>query len=435
VKIFRPKFNTTSLLLLVFFILCFLSILWRPSWQIGGDGFGYYSYIRSFIFDRDFNLANEFSLFDSLYNHDSVIRWQSSVNQIANPYAVGSAILWSPFILIAFIISKLFNFYDPYFIEGFNFPYQAAVAMGTWTYFLLGLALLFNTFRKIIGDKYAWLGILVTVGLSPVVFYLVYEPSMAHGLTVFSESLFFYIIFKIYQAHQVYWKDYLILGISIGFLFLIRWQDLIFAIIPLIIILRKIYLQKNYQPYLKVVILVIASFILTISPQLFMWKHLFGSWLVVPQGESFFHLTNPHIWQFLLSSHHGMFAVHPLLIFAIMGLVLFYRQNKFLAGLLFLALIIQIYINSALYDWYGGGSFGARRMLSSFFIFALGFSWLIKSIFNKKILLTILIALVFTGIIFNALLMVSYARGIIPLIDFTTYIELYLAPIKVLNSL
>lgn len=429
------QFNTTSLLLLVFFILCFLTILWQVNWQIGGDGFGYYSYIRSFIFDRDFNLQNEFALFDALNNYDTVVAWRTSVNQIANPFAVGAAILWSPFVLIAFIVSHIFNFADPYFISGFNFPYQVAVAMGTWTYFLLGLALLFNTLRKIIGDKYAWWAIVTTIAVSPVPFYLIYEPSMAHGLTVFSSSLFFYVIYKIYKADIIYYLDYLLLGVSMALLFLLRWQDIVFAVIALFIIFTKIYSGKNYKKYIKPISLALVVFALLSLLQFLMWRHLFGSWIVIPQGTSFFHLTHPYFWQFLFSSHHGMLTVHPLLIFSLVGLGFFYKQDKLLARLLFLAMLIQIYINCAIYDWYGGGSFGARRMISSFFIFTLGMSYFIKAADKRKIVLIIFILLVFTGIIFNALLMISYARGIIPLNAFTSYSELYLAPIKVLMDL
>jgi len=429
------QFNTTSLLLLVFFILCFLTTLWQASWQIGGDGFGYYSYIRSFIFDRDFNLQNEFALFDALNNYDTVVAWQTSVNQIANPFAVGAAVLWSPFVLIAFIVSYVFDFADPYFIRGFNFPYQVAVAMGTWTYFLLGLALLFNTLRKIIGEKYAWWAILISIAVSPVPFYLIYEPSMAHGLTVFSSSLFFYVIYKIYKSDIIYYLDYLLLGVSMALLFLLRWQDIVFAVIALFIIFKKIYAEKNYKKYIKPISLALVGFVLLSSLQFLMWRHLFGSWIVIPQGTSFFHLAHPHIWQFLFSSHHGMFTVHPLLMFSLVGLGFFYKQDKFLARLLFLAMLIQIYINCAIYDWYGGGSFGARRMISSFFIFTLGLSYFIKAVCKRKIVLIIFILLVFTGIIFNVLLMISYARGIIPLNGFTSYGELYKAPIKVLMDL
>lgn len=429
------KFNTTSLLLLVFFILCFLTILWRPSWQIGGDGFGYYSYIRSFIFDKDFNLQNEFALFDVLNNYDTVQAWQTSVSQIANPFAIGAAILWSPFVFVAFIVSHIFNFDNPYFISGFNFPYQVAVTMGTWTYFLLGIAILFQTLKKIIGHSYAWLAIVNTIAISPVPFYLIYEPSMAHALTVFSSSLFFCVVYKIYKAEQIDYLDYLYLGLSVALLFLLRWQDIVFALIALFIILYKIYLNKDYKKYIRAIGISLVAFVLLSSVQFLMWKHLFGTWLAIPQGASFFNLTSPHFWQFLFSSHHGMLAVHPLLIFPLLGLVLFYKQDKLLTKLLIFVLLIQIYINCAIYDWYGGGSFGARRMVSSFFIFSLGMAYFIKTIFKRKIILVLCILLVFTGIIFNALLMMSYARGIIPLNGFTSYSELYQAPIKVLLDL
>ncbi|RJQ35696.1 hypothetical protein C4566_00170, partial [Candidatus Parcubacteria bacterium] len=403
--------------------------------QIGGDGFGYYSYLRSFIFDGNFDLHNEFALFDSLYDQTTIPNWQTETNQLGNPFAVGSAILWLPFLLLAVLADKIFYFYDAYTISGFSGPYQLALALATWSYFFLGIALIFNTLRKIIGDKFSWLGILATIGLSPVVFYLLYEPSMAHGLTVFSTGWFFYLVFKIYNAQEIKIRDFLFLGVSSGLLFLLRWQDITFVFLAVFLLLAKILRDKNYKKYIRALLLTLLFFILTILPQLFMWKYLFGQWVAVPQGASFFHLAQPHVWQFLFSSHHGLFIVHPWLIFSIVGLILFFRKNRLLGAALFFVLLLQIYLNSGLYDWYGGGSFGARRMVNSFFVFAWGFSYFSKIIFEKKKIFFLFGLLVFTGMIFNVLLMIAYAKNIIPLNDFTSYTDLYSAPIKVLKDL
>jgi len=130
-----------------------------------------------------------------------------------------------------------------------------------------------------------------------------------------------------------------------------------------------------------------------------------------------------------------MLVIHPLLILGLLGLIWSFRKYKLLASLMMLALMLQIYMNSALYDWYGGGSFGARRMVSSLFIFAWGWTYLFYRIKLKKIILIIVIVVIFTGMVFNGLLMMSYAKQIIPLNRFTTYQELYSAPLKVITEL
>jgi len=435
VNSFKIKFNTRSLLFLVFFVLAILTIFLKPFWQIGGDGFGYYSYLRSFVFDQDFNLQNEFALYDALYNHTTLIGWRTELNQIGNPFAIGSAILWLPFVLLAFIASSFISFADPYFLSGFNWPYQAAIAFGTWFYFLAALALIFKSISKLLDYRFAWLGTLISVGLSPAVYYLIYEPSMSHGLTVFSGTLFFYYLVNIYKVKDIRYKDFILLGISAALLFLIRWQDLVFSLAALIIIFHIIFSQKEFKKYIKPLALAFVSFLVFILPQFFMWRHLFGSWLKVPQGASFFDLAHPHLWSFLFSSYHGMFIIHPLLIFSIIGLIILFKKYPLLTLSLFFVLLLQIYINSGLHDWYGGGSFGARRMISSFFIFALGFSFFLQKIFYRKATICVFALIVFTGMFFNVLLMMAYAKDIIPIDAATSYSDIYTAPIKVLKDL
>jgi hypothetical protein len=427
------KYTTRNLVLLIILVLLLSVIALKPSWQIGGDGFGYYTYARSLFFDGDFDLNNEFALYDQLYGHHTVEGWQTASNNVGNPFAVGSAILWSPFIILAQLVDSLFTFADSFDLTGYNLPYQIAIAAGTWFYFTLGAVFIFKALARLVDKQYAWWGTVVAVALSPAPFYLIYEPSMAHGLTVFSSALVFYFSIKIYQARQWHWQSFVCLGIVTGLLFLLRWQDILLVVIPVGIVLSRLF--DKFRQSIKKVLLAVLSFIIIILPQLFMWRYIFGSWITVPQGETFFKLSDPNVWQFLFSSYHGMLVVHPLFILSLLGLWGAFKKYKLLTSLMLLALLLQVYMNSALYDWYGGGSFGARRMVSSLFIFAWGWTYLFSKISIKKTWKKLVITLIFTGILFNGLLMMSYAKQIIPLNKFTTYQELYMAPLKVISNL
>lgn len=424
-------FNKLNLVLLILLGLTLAVFLWRPFWQIGGDGFGYYSYARSIIFDYNFDLHNEFALFDSLYGHHTLANWQTATGQLANPFSVGPAILWSPFVLLAKLLSSIIYFDNPYNLTGYNWPFQAAIAFGTWFYFLLGIIFIYQALIKFFSKPISFLAILGSIAISPAPYYLIYEPSMSHALTVFSTGLFFYFVVKIYQASETKLTDYVFLGLAAGLLFLIRWQDIIFVLLALIIFNRK----DSIRSLIKPLALGFFVFLLTILPQFLMWHFLFGSWLAVPQGSSFFDLTHPHFWQFLFSSYHGMFIVHPMLILAIIGLILAIKKHQKIVVVFLAALILQIYLNAGLADWYGGGSFGARRMVSSFFIFSFGLAALFENWHNKKILIRITALLILLALVFNGLLMMAYAKEIIPLDKFTSYSEFYSAPIKVLENL
>jgi hypothetical protein len=429
------KFNIFTLLTVLVLALIISVAILKPVWQIGGDGFGYYSYARSLFFDGNFDFKNEFTLFDNLYNHTTVDNLQTVIGKVGNPFAIGAAILWSPFILLAMLTTHIWQFQDPFAIPGYNFPFQIAITLGTWFYFLAGIVLIFKALQTILNKKYIWWSTIAALAVSPAPFYLIYEPSMSHGLTVFSVALLFYASLKLYKSQNINYKYLALAALASGLMFLIRWQDIVFFVIPVGIIIYKLWPTRDWRQYILTGSIFGSLFLIIALPQFFMWKHLYGSWLAVPQGSSFFHLTHPHVWQFLFSSYHGLFIIHPLLILGLVGLFYAFKKHKYLVILLMFAFCLQLYINSGLYDWYGGGSFGARRMISSLFIFIFGLAFLFKHVISKKFIKIILIIVMFTGFLFNGLLMMAYAKNIMPLNAFTSYSQIYLAPINILSDL
>lgn len=146
---FKFGFNTFTLFIIIILALIISVAVLKSSWQIGGDGFGYYSYVRSVVFDHDLQLTNEFQLYDSLYQHTTVKNWVTPIGELANPYAIGAAILWSPFVLVAKLVTSIWQFSDLYSLTGFNLPFQIAVGLGTWFYAIFGLLLIFRTLKKL----------------------------------------------------------------------------------------------------------------------------------------------------------------------------------------------------------------------------------------------------------------------------------------------
>lgn len=434
----KCPYNAWTILIILLTVISFLIIILKPSWLIGGDGFGYYGYIRSILFDGDLNFSNEFTFFDNSFNANTIYNWKTPIGKTGNPFSVGPSLLWSPFIVIAKIIQSKLNITDPYPLPGYNYPFQILLGLSTIFYTTMGLVLIFLSLKKFFKRNISWWSTILIVGISPLVFYLVYEPSMSHGLTVFSSSLLFYLSVLLIKNKDI--KNHLLFytGLSIGLIFIIRWQDIIFAIIPIAIIFQK-YLKVNtfnitIKKLYKQFLLILIPFLILASIQLFAWKYLYGSWISIPQGNSFFNLTKPQLWDFIFSGYHGMLIINPLLILPIIGLLIALKKYKFLASLLLISLSLQIYLNAGLHDWYGGGSFGARRMISSLPILSFGLAFFLNLFVTNKIK-TIIITLIFTiAIIFNGLLMIAYAKKIIPLNQVTTRAEIYSVPIKVLNS-
>ena len=81
---------------------------------------------------------------------------------------------------------------------------------------------------------------------------------------------------------------------------------------------------------------------------------------------------DPFVTEILFSSRHGLLSWSPILWLAIAGFVGFARREPRAAAPLAVILVALTYVNSAVADWWAGGSFGARRFDSLLPIFALG---------------------------------------------------------------
>lgn len=389
-----------SLIIILFsiFFLC-------PNLQIGGDGYGYYSYLRSAFFDRDLDFENEMRQFDEMYGAHTLESRLTPTGKTGNPFAVGWSILYAPFFVLALALSKLGNFSDAFSLPGYNFPFQFLISFGTVFYSLFGLGFLYGALRKIFQSSSSWLASFFVLFASPLIFYIIYEPSMSHGVSFFSLSFLFYWSLKVYYEEKNDKKNAIVLGALLGISLLIRWQNLIFILIPILVLSRK---RAKISDFLAFLIPIAAASFL----QIIFFKILYGSFFIIPQGSGF--LTfDFKIFQFLFSGYHGLFFWHPIFLFGLTGLILSYQRDKFLFYALSIPLVGQILINSGLSDWFGGSSFGSRRMIGSLFIFAYGLAFLFDFVKNKSIYSKILVMVLifFSG--WNYFLMIASARGLL----------------------
>ncbi len=159
-------------------------------------------------------------------------------------------------------------------------------------------------------------------------------------------------------------------GVALGLVVLVRWQDLVFAILLIVPFLGLRALRRAAL----LAGAAAAGFLAVASLQLHAWRLERGSWLVLPQGRGFFHAAHPELLRFLLSGRSGLLAWSPVFALGILGLLLPWRcrlpRRWAIAALAVLA--TEIYVNSAVSDWWGGHAFGARRMASSVPLLALG---------------------------------------------------------------
>jgi hypothetical protein len=157
-----------------------------------------------------------------------------------------------------------------------------------------------------------------------------------------------------------------IAGFAAGLVIVNRWQDATIvagALLPL----AWPRPEDGFAAWLRRMAAVAAPAAAVGTVQLLAWKIQFGSWLLVPQGAGYLGLTASRLGSFLFSSYHGLVPWHPLFALAlvlVLCLPLAPRLPRALAVGLAFAVATSVVVSSLPVDWWGGSSYGSRRLTS-----------------------------------------------------------------------
>lgn len=178
---------------------------------------------------------------------------------------------------------------------------------------------------------------------------------------------------------------------------------------------------KSWQSLLKKYVVFGLIFCMTLMPQLIVWKMLYGAFITIPQGNSFLDFTHLPLFSVLFSLWHGLFSWHPILLFALVGMIWAWRKHKVIVLAFLSVFVLQWILNAAVYDWWAGWSFGQRRFISLLPFFAIGLGFLFHYLIEKYKILFSVSLIVFLLSIWNQLFLVQYFYGLIPRGDQISY--------------
>jgi hypothetical protein len=165
-------------------------------------------------------------------------------------------------------------------------------------------------------------------------------------------------------------------GLSAGMLAITRWQDLLLVLIVIPASICFIVTKPAPRKWLHHVAAGTGVFAAVASLQLIAWHIQFGGWLLIPQGGAYMHWTHPRVIPFLFSGYHGLIPWVPATALGFAGLFLVRRRVtdpvlRWLLNGMFLTIPLTIYICSCP-DWWGGCSYGTRRLSSLAPVAAIG---------------------------------------------------------------
>lgn len=367
---------------------------------IYSDGAAYYMYLPQWFIYK----TNNFEFKDEIKNTYSNERFIEMLNydekseKYYNKFYPGTAIILSPFFLLAHFLASLFGFIQ----DGYSYPYQISVAIAAIFCCLLGIfyvfksleVLAFNNTSKVI----AVFSILFGTNLH---FYTLYAPSFSHVYSFMVNSAIIYYALLLFRNGK---NKYLpLISFLIGLAFIIRPTNILIIIIFPFLMKHDISYKIAFNKLFKSKKTLILSLFMGAIPLLLHYintYYMFGSFTSYTYGnEGFSNWKNPQIHNMLFSYKKGLFIYSPVLIFSVIGFFLT-SKNKFSLRRIrlgaILLLLIFTYISSSWWNWWYGGGLGMRIYIEYLFFFALGFSLLFNH--SKKALKLFMLLPIFFGV-------------------------------------
>jgi hypothetical protein len=332
--------------------------------RLQSDGFYYFAYARSLWFDRDVNFHNDYRM---LGLGDKPHLFEPTVTGYAHSaWTIGPAIVWSPFFAAGHVIaSRLSAAGSEVATDGTSFPYRQAVCLAGLFYGLLGLYFSLRLARLFAPSGLAAAATVLVAGGSFILWYLVREPSMTHAPSMASVAAFMWLWAATLERRTTpHWAA---LGGLAGLMTIVRWQNAIFGILPIcevIVLTVRLLRQRDRDGLLRLTraasVGAVAAVIATL-PQLLAWKAIYGAYFAVSPVGPQIRWSDPHLADILWSSRNGLFAMSPVLYIAAIGLVVMARRRMLAGGALTIALVMMIYFNAIIQDWWGSAGYGGRR--------------------------------------------------------------------------
>lgn len=356
------------LLLIIFIVLStiFLVHYFIVGNAVYGDGKYYWSYSRSIIKDKNLDLRNENNHDFSRKQNNVLEKDNFSGKPVESWFPIGTSLFWLPTFALADIVGNtVYIFNNQFPNNGYSHIYQISIGLTNIFFVVLGIACLWKFLTNFFPEHISWLAVLTWLFASNLLYYSSVDVINSHPLSFFLSSFFIYFWYKSLKNRTL--KQWLIIGLALGFMSIVRTQDLLFILFPLMeFLILKTKWKEKIMPFLYFLITAGTIYL----SQIIIWNNMYHGLTISPYMRSGFSLGLPNLYQVFLGSYNGLLRWTPIFLFGFIGLFLFKKKYIWYGSLVFVIMQLILIIN-----WSGfviGGSYGMRLLLSSSFGYCLG---------------------------------------------------------------
>lgn len=371
-------------------LLFFIATLPLLNPWVRGDGVGYYAFARSILIEHRLDFRKDWLAANSSFRMGRIDAdgrvdpdQYTSTGHLNNHFAVGPAILWAPFLLVAHAGVLLCDHFGAHVAaDGFSRPYLVAMAFGTAFYGFLAVFISFVLARRYVAERWAFLAALGIWFGSSLPVYMYFDPSWSHAQSAFVVAIFIWYWLRTRgERSPAQWAVLGALGGLMMDVYYVSAVVLLFAALESLAGYWTALKTRNRAQAVHLLgdnaifgLALVAAFL----PTLVAKKIIYGGFFSLGYTEHWY-WNSPAFFKVCVSADHGLFSWTPILILAIAGLICLRKHDRAFAVYSLVVFVVYLYAMGCYEDWDGISSFGSRFFVSLTPIFVIGlaafFDW------------------------------------------------------------
>ena len=377
------KYRSVSLIV-VYALVCITAMvtvkgLWQTNngtgWNqtIRSDAKGYYGYLQAIFIRHD--LGHE--------PHIGEYTQHTAEGHTLNKYFGGTGIMMAPW----FAIGHTLAVNDPGVPQDGTSEYeQKAIAIGAWTYLLLGLlalrALLLGL--GVSDGLVAWVLAGLVLG-TPLIQYAAIQPGWSHVYSFCLVSAFLLVVHRLAIGGSM--LNALAAAALLGLIILVRPVNAVVILAVPIVAgpdTRTLFTRLFAHPWWLAGSVILCMVIMAIQPAL--WYIQTGNFVEWGYTSEGFYWTRPEIVKVLFGFRRGLFLWTPLMLLVALCTMLLWRTDKQRSAWALAYWAVITYIISSWWIWYYGGGFGSRVYIDHFPVLVLPFALVLQQ-WSKRLVI------------------------------------------------
>lgn len=382
-----------------------LAVQFADTHGVTTDGVIYFTQLRSVIFDGDLDVAAEFAFLQQPPRPSHIV-------------PVGPTFVWLPLYLSVAAVDAagrgLTLWGGPADTAGIGLtlPYIRAALVSSFAIGAVGLVAVHLRLRREFPAGVALAATVLLFLATPLVWYMVYEPSMTHAAS-FGLVALFVVAAERHTRPAMPAKASLLLGALLGLAFMTRPQEAVFALFPaVLLVLGRDPAGARLRGAAALAGWAFAGALpFLVAQALHSWALLRREPFTLAGEGGYLDLLHSRWADTLWSSWHGFFSWTPIAYVAFVAMAFYLARNRRWAIAAITIVLVMAWVNGATTDWAGGWSFGGRRFTSVLVVLAPGVALTVFALWRRPLVAVGLVAV--AAVAWNQLLVAQYTTGML----------------------